>query len=116
MTSTNATCLLEFITSKSNDYGDNLYYFKATGRNSDRLKKEFSKLSGKLPFFETPENDIIIKVKEKFIDSPDGFTKKKSYKTYVEFTKFSINNDSNPIEGYYVSKFFDMNKQSMTVS
>ena len=55
-----------------------------------------------MPYWETePKRELILKVKDKFINYDQELQRGNLYKTNVDFGSYSIDNIEKPIKGYY---------------
>ena len=106
--------LVEFISNKQNQYNNEYYYFKVIDKDVDLKLKYIIPLFNKnllFPIWKTPEQEYIIKVKEKHINNLTILKRKEIYSIDVVFNSFIINNQPKSIEGY----FSKINKISLAI-
>ena len=99
---------VNFISKKSDNYGNEFYYFKIVDKDK---KTKFKLLQGivatsenlKVPFFNGDNNATIIRVKEKIINSLNILEfERKTYLCDLLFEYYNFNPDgSNEVVGYY---------------
>ena len=101
---------VEFITVKEDKFKNNVYYFKVNEENTKLVQLI---QSGKdknyfLPLWITKEDNIIIKIKEKYIKK-FKYDTREDYIIYVNFVYFEINEET---KGYYVKQIDVKNKET----
>ncbi len=101
---------VEFITVKEDKFENNVYYFKVNEENTKLVQLI---QSGKyknhiLPLWITKEDNIIIKIKEKFIKK-FKYDTREDYIISVNFIYFEINEET---KGYYVKQIDVKNKET----
>ncbi len=101
---------VEFITVKEDKFNNNVYYFKVNEENTKLVQLI---QSGKdknyiLPLWITKEDNIIIKIKEKFIKK-FKYDTREDYIISVNFIYFEINEET---KGYYVKQIDVKNKET----
>ncbi len=89
---------VEYLTTKTDTYNNELSYFKIKDKNIDQKFKPLMKDNFKLPWFKTDKGHNILKVKQKYMKIKDP-PKDKELVVEMNFKYYSIND----IQGYYVS-------------
>ncbi len=92
-------CKVEFVTTKTDNYDNDISYFKLLDKNIDQKYSALTKNDFKLPWFKTDKQTNILKVKPKYIDIKE-LVKENTYLVDITF-KYYKYNDS---EGLYVSQ------------
>ena len=88
---------VEYITTKMDNYNNEISYFKIKDRNIEQKFKLIMKDNFKLPWFKTDKGQNILKVKRKYIKLKD-LVKDKETVVDINFKYYEIND----IQGYYV--------------
>ena len=88
---------VEFLSTKTDHYNNEISYFKIKDRNIDQKFKLIMKDNFKLPWFKTDKNQNILKVKRKYVKLKD-LVKDKETVVDINFKYYEINDT----EGYYV--------------
>jgi len=94
----------EFLVNKKNDYGSSICYFKLDKDARKRLKpvRLLESDAIRMPYWCTDKKDIILKVKDKFVNTNDELHKGLCYVMDLELLYYSIEQpDKEPINGYY---------------
>ena len=92
-------CKVEFVTTKTDNYDNDISYFKLLDKNIDQKYSALMKNDFKLPWFKTDKQTNILKVKPKYINIKE-LVKENTYLVDITF-KYYKYNDS---EGFYVSQ------------
>jgi len=91
-------CKVEFVTTKTDNYNNDITYFKLLDKNIDQKYAAVIKTDSKLPWFKTDKQAYILKVKPKYINKNE-LVKDNTYLSDITFKNYTYND----IEGYYVS-------------
>ena len=92
---------VEFICRKMNDYKQMMFYFKLVDKDLKKKLKPLRKLADcKLSFWETDQEEYIMKVKEQHVSHPQP-NKNKLYHARLELTYYDIKG-TNDNKGYFV--------------
>ena len=94
----------EYLTTKKDQFDNEIAYFKIID-NRLKLKALFDvndKENGtlKFPFWLTPEEDTILKVKSKWINVSDDLIQQEMYNLNIDFTSYTLEVDDKTIKGY----------------
>ena len=92
-------CKVDFITTKTDNYDNDMSYFKLVDKNIDTKYFFVIKPDFKLPWFKTDQQANILKVKTKYLNKKD-FVKDTTYLVDITFKYYKYND----VEGYYVSQ------------
>ena len=92
-------CKVEFVTTKTDNYNNDISYFKLLEQNIDQKYSALMKNDFKLPWFKTDKQANILKVKPKYI-TKNEFVKDNTYLVDITFKYYKYND----VEGYYVSQ------------
>ena len=90
---------LEYITTKKNEYDNEICYFKIKTKNVEQQFALINKEGYKLPYFKTNDLKFLLKVKSKYVKLND-LNKDMTYICDAECKYYKMND----VEGYYVSK------------
>ena len=99
---------MNYLTKKSDNYGNEFIYFKVVDKDN---KSKFKMIQNvvdsngglKVPFFQGDNNATILRVKERFITAIDILEfEKKTYTADIVFEFYNFNPDGeNELSGYY---------------
>ena len=108
--------ITEYLSTKTDKYDNSIAYFKLTEPKS-KLKPLFdttiqNKEGIKLPLWITEEQDVIIKIKEKWLNISDDLQQLSHYILNVDFNSFSLDTDNGTMKGYY-AKVIRIKKKKM---
>ena len=92
-------CKVEFLTTKTDNYDNDISYFKLVDKHIDQKYSAVIKPDFKLPWFKTDNQANILKVKPKYITKQE-FVKDNTYSVDITFKYYKYND----AEGYYVSQ------------
>ena len=92
-------CKVDFVTTKTDNYNNDISYFKLVDKNIDQKYSTVIKPDLKLPWFKTDKQANILKVKPKYITTKE-FVKDNTYLVDITFKYYKYND----VEGYYVSQ------------
>ena len=92
-------CKVEFVTTKTDNYDNDISYFKLLDKNIDQKYSALMKNDFKLPWFKTDKQTNILKVKPKYINKNE-FVKDNTYLVDITFKYYKYND----VEGFYVSQ------------
>ena len=92
-------CKVDFVTTKTDNYNNDMSYFKLVDKNIDQKYSAVMKPDLKLPWFKTDKQANILKVKPKYI-TKNEFVKDNTYLVDITFKYYKYND----VEGYYVSQ------------
>ncbi len=95
---------VEFLSAKKDKYNQLIHYFKVNGSHQ-KLSSMLQSGQDKgylMPLWQTEENNIIIKIKNKFIKKSFKFDKGGDYFINVSFNDFTTNGEDKETKGYYL--------------
>ena len=92
---------MQFITSKQDNYGNTICYFKDMDSFSKEKLKIVRKMSDTLykPFWKTDKKEMMLKVKETKVYRKD-LVKQSLYELDIELTPFFTEKDGKELKGY----------------
>ena len=98
--------VVEFLTTKENDYNANICYFKVVDVECKTKMKSIIGLQDddiRMPFWKTVDKqELILKVKDKFVNAVSELVKGSEYAIDITFESYCIEQeDKEPIKGYY---------------
>ena len=98
--------VVEFLTTKANDYNANICYFKIVDVECKTKTKSIIGLQDddiRMPFWKTADKqEFILKVKDKFVNAVSDLVKGSEYAIDITFESYCIEQeDKEPIKGYY---------------
>ena len=98
--------VVEFLTTKANDYNAIICYFKIVDVECKTKMKSIIGLQDddiRMPFWKTVDKqDLILKVKDKFVNAASDLVKGSEYAIDITFESYCIEQeDKEPIKGYY---------------
>ena len=100
--------IVEFISKKENNYNANICYFKIVDGDAKNKIKPIRLLEEdgvRMPYWKDKDkNDIILKVKDKFVNTKDDLIRGGLYTANLDFEYYSIEDLENDksIKGYYL--------------
>ena len=99
--------LVEFISKKENNYNANICYFKVVDIDAKNKMKPVRSLEEddvRMPYWKTDKKDIILKVKDKFVNYSDDLESGCLYSANLDFEFYSIEDLENDksLKGYYL--------------
>ncbi len=98
--------IVEFLSKKKNDYGAQICYMKLIDKEGKKKMKPITVLDDgelRMPFWVTDKNEMILKVKDKFIGSIETLEQGRLYSIDAEFESYCIEKENEtPIKGYYL--------------
>ena len=100
--------IVEFISKKENNYNANICYFKVVDTDSKNKMKPIRMVEEddiRMPYWKDKDkNDIILKVKDKFVNTKDDLLRGGLYTANLDFEYYSIEDLENDktIKGYYL--------------
>ena len=97
---------VEFISKKENNYNANICYFKVVDTDAKNKMKPIRSLEEddvRMPYWKDKDN-IILKVKDKFVNTTDELHRGGLYTANLDFEYYSIEDSENDksIKGYYL--------------
>ena len=95
---------VEFLSKKENDYGADICYFKVVDANAKTKLKQVKAVEEdeiRMPYWKTEKQELILKIKHKFINYDQDLLRGNLYSINVDFESYNIDNIANPIKGYY---------------
>ena len=95
---------VEFLSKKENDYGADICYFKVVDANTKTKLKLIQSVEEdeiRMPYWKTRKRELILKVKDKFINYDQELQRGNLYGINVDFESYSIDNIEKPVKGYY---------------
>ena len=95
---------VEFLSKKENVYGVDICYFKVVDVNTKTKLKQVKAVEEdeiRMPYWKTEKHELILKVKDKFINYDQELQRGNMYSINVDFESYSIDNIENPVKGYY---------------
>jgi len=95
----------QYLSTKKDKYDNETVYFKIVD-NRQKLKSLFEvndKEGGllKFPFWLTPEEETILKVKSKWMNISDELIPQETYNLNIDFTSYTLEVNEKTIKGYY---------------
>ena len=98
---------VEYITTKDNGYNSMLAYFKIVDKKMKLKMKPILSLEDgdlKMPYWKTEDGSVLIKVKDRCINTVDVLERGRTYVVDAEFESYSFkaNNDGNLLNGFSV--------------
>ena len=98
--------IVEFLSKKKNDYGAQICYMKIVDKECKKKMKCITVLDDeelRMPFWVTDKNEMILKVKDKFIGSVEPLEQGRLYNIDAEFESYCIEKENEEsIKGYYM--------------
>ena len=98
--------IVEFLSKKKNDYGAQICYMKIVDKECKKKMKCITVLDDeelRMPFWVTDKNEMILKVKDKFIGSVEPLEQGRLYSIDAEFESYCIEKENEEsIKGYYM--------------
>ena len=99
--------LIEFLAKKENTYGDEICYMKVVDKELKKKMKPVIALEAedvRMPYWITSDKqELILKVKDKFIGTIEPYEQGKLYSINAEFHSYCIEKDNEaPINGYFL--------------
>ena len=99
--------LIEFLAKKENAYGDEICYMKVVDKELRKKMKPVIALEAedvRMPYWTTSDKqELILKVKDKFIITVEPYEQGKLYSINAEFNSYCIEkNNEAPINGYFL--------------
>ena len=100
--------IVEFISKKENNYNANICYFKVVDMEAKNKMKPIRILEEndvRMPYWKDKDkHDIILKVKDKFVNTKDELNRGGLYTANLDFEYYSIEDLENDkiIKGYYL--------------
>ena len=95
---------VEFLSKKENDYNADICYFKVVDANTKTKLKLIQSVEEdeiRMPYWKTEKHELILKVKDKFINYDQELHRGNLYSINVDFESYSIENIEKPVKGYY---------------
>ena len=97
--------LCEFLTSKENGYNAVICYLKIIDKNLKKKLKPILALENEkvnMPYWRTEKNELILKVKDKFLNITEPCEKGKIYSINIVFESYCIDRENQePLIGFY---------------
>ena len=97
--------VVELLGTKENDYNADTCYFKVVDVECKTKMKSIMSLQDddiRMPFWRTDKNDIVLKVKDKFVNVASDLVKGSDYIIDITFESYCIEEEGKePIKGYY---------------
>ncbi len=110
---------VEFISMKENNYNANICYFKITDPDCKNKMKAITCLADddiRMPFWSTDNDDVMLKVKDKFVKQVLEMVTNQTYNINILFESYCIeNDDSPPIKGYFAKILQSKKVQESTI-
>jgi len=98
--------IVEFLSKKKNDYGAEVCYMKVVDKEGKKKMKCITVLDDeeiRMPYWQTDKQEMILKVKDKFIGSIEPLEQGRLYSIDAEFESYCIEKENEtPIKGYYL--------------
>ena len=99
--------IVEFLSKKKNDYGAEICYMKVVDKEGKKKMKVITVLDDeeiRMPYWVTSDKqEMILKVKDKFIGSIEPLEQGRLYSIDAEFESYCIEKENEtPIKGYYL--------------
>ena len=89
---------VEFLSKKENDYGVDICYFKVVDANTKTKLKQVKAVEEdeiRMPYWKTEKHELLLKVKDKFINCDQELQRGNLYSINVDFESDSIDNIEN---------------------
>ena len=96
---------IEYVSTKTDKFDNTIAYFKLTDRKSilkPIIDTQANDKDVKLPIWTTDTQDVISKVKEKWINASDDLQLLTKYMINIDVTACSLDTDSGNMKGYYI--------------
>ena len=97
--------VVDYLTTKENGYNANICYFKVVEVDFKTKMKNIISLQDdelRMPFWINDKQEMILKVKDKFVNAVSDLVKGLEYAIDITFESYSIEQeDKEPIKGYY---------------
>ena len=97
--------IVEFLSKKKNDYGAEICYMKVVDKEGKKKMKCITVLDDeeiRMPYWQTDKQEMILKVKDKFIGSIEPLEQGRLYSIDAEFESYCIEKENENIKGYYL--------------
>ena len=98
--------IVEFLSKKKNDYGAEICYMKVVDKEGKKKMKPITVLDDeetRMPYWQTDKQEMILKVKDKFIGSIEPLEQGRLYSIDAEFESYCIEKENEEsIKGYYM--------------
>lgn len=98
--------IVEFLSKKKNDYGAQICYMKIVDKEGKKKMKPITVLDDeetRMPYWQTDKQEMILKVKDKFIGSIEPLEQGRLYSIDAEFESYCIEKENEEsIKGYYM--------------
>ena len=97
--------IVEFLSKKKNDYGAEICYMKVVDKECKKKMKPITVLDDeeiRMPYWQTDKQEMILKVKDKFIGSIEPLEQGRLYSIDAEFESYCIEKENENIKGYYM--------------
>ena len=108
---------VEYLSTKTDKFDNSIVYFKLTDPKS-KLKPLFDATIQnkeiKIPLWVTSDEDIIIKIKEKWLNISDDLQPSSYYILNVDFCSYSLETDDGTLKGYY-GKVIKIKRKKMDI-
>ena len=97
--------VVDFLATKENDYNANICYFKVVDVECKTKMKSIIGLQDddiRMPFWRNDKQEVILKVKDKFVNVASDLVKGSDYIIDITFESYCIEEEGKgPIKGYY---------------
>ena len=96
--------MLIFLIKKENDYNADICYFKVVDANTQTKLKLIQSVEEdeiRMPYWKTEKHELILKVKDKFINYDQELQRGNLYSINVDLESYSIDTIEKPVKGYY---------------
>ena len=106
---------VEYLSTKTDKFDNTIAYFKWTDPNNNIkpiIDTQANDKDIKLPIWNTDTQDVILKVREKWINVADDLQTLTNYVINVDFTAYSIDTENGNMKGYYM-KFAKIKKKKV---
>lgn len=98
--------IVEFLSKKKNDYGAEICYMKVVDKEGKKKMKCITVLDDeeiRMPYWQTDKQEMILKVKDKFIGTIEPLEQGRLYSIDAEFESYCIEKENEEsIKGYYL--------------
>ena len=97
---------VEYFSTQTYKFDNTIAYFKLTDPKSKLKTMSDTQINDKdvkLPIWTTDTQDVILKVKEKWINIADDLQPLTNYVVNADFTAYSLDTDNGNMKGYYIN-------------
>ena len=96
---------VEYLSKKTDKFDNDIAYFKLTDPKN-KLKPiidtQVNDKDIRLPIWTTETQDVILKVKDKWLNVADDLQPLTSYSMNIDFSAYSLDTENGTVKGYYI--------------